>query len=433
MPAAPGSTRRSAAAAARRIFASLRVHNYRLFFVGQVISLSGSWMQGVAQAWLVLELTGSGTALGMVSSLQFLPVLLFGPLGGVVADRFDKRRVLYFTQSTASLLAVTLGLLVLTERIELWMVYALAAGLGFVNAVDNPTRQTFVHEMVGSADLTNAVSLNSVLVNLARVIGPSLAGVLIVTVGLAPCFLINSASYLAVIVALSLMRERELQKGPRQARGRGRLREGFRYVRHTPAVLVPLVMMAVVGTLTYEFQVVLPLLARFTFGGDAGTYGAMSALMGAGAIVGGLITAGRRRRRATTLAVVAVLFGSLQVITSLAPTLWMAMVSLTVLGAASISFIALGNATLQLAAAPEMRGRVMALWAVAFLGSTPIGGPIIGWIGEHVGPRFALGLGGVAALLSGIIAYRRLAAVDAEGRAGPPTTIVTQPGGIGAS
>jgi MFS family permease len=369
----------------------------------------------------------------MVSALQFLPVLLFGPLGGVVADRFDKRRVLFLTQSTASLLAVTLGLLVLFDRIELWMVYALAAGLGFVNAVDNPSRQTFVHEMVGAADLTNAVSLNSVLVNLARVIGPSIAGALIVTVGLAPCFLINSGSYIAVIVALALMRERELHKGPRQPRGRGRLREGFRYVRRTPAVLVPLVMMAVVGTLAYEFRVTLPLLARFTFGGDAGTYGAMSALMGAGAIVGGLITAGRRRRRATTLAVVAVLFGSLQVLTSLAPTLWMAMASLCLLGAASISFIALGNATLQLAAAPEMRGRVMALWAVAFLGSTPIGGPLIGWIGEAIGPRFALGFGGVAALLSGLVAYRRLAAVDHEGRAGPPTTIVGQPGGIGAS
>lgn len=425
--------RSTAATTARRIFASLRVRNYRLFFIGQVVSLSGSWMQGVAQAWLVLELTGSGTALGMVSSLQFLPVLLFGPLGGVIADRFDKRRVLVLTQSTASLLAVTLGLLVLFDRIELWMVYALAAGLGFVNTVDNPTRQTFVHEMVGSADLTNAVSLNSVLVNLARVIGPSLAGALIVTVGLAPCFLINSVSYLAVIVALSLMRERDLRKAPRQPRGRGRLREGFRYVRRTPAVLVPLVMMAVVGTLAYEFQVALPLLARFTFDGDAGTYGAMSALMGAGAIVGGLITAGRRRRRATTLAVVAVLFGSLQIVTSLAPTLWMAMASLTLLGAASISFIALGNATLQLAAAPEMRGRVMALWAVAFLGSTPIGGPIIGWIGENIGPRFALGFGGLAALLSGLVAYRRLAAVDAEGRSGPPTTIVAQPGGIGAS
>jgi MFS family permease len=398
----------SRAAAVGRIFSSLKVPNYRLYFVGQVVSLSGTWMQGVAQAWLVLDLTGSGTALGFVSSLQFLPVLLFGPLGGVVADRFDKRTLLYATQAAAAALAATLGTLVALEVVQVWMVYALAACLGFVYVVDNPARQTFVLEMVGPEDLTNAVSLNSVLVNVARVIGPGLAGTLIVTVGLAPCFFINTASYGAVLVALALMDSNRLQPAERQPRRRGQLREGLRYVGSTTEVLVPLIMMAVVGTLAYEFQVVLPLLARFTFEGDAGTYGTMSVLMGCGAVVGGLATAAAGRQPATALSRTAVVFGAIQLGTAFAPTLLVAFGALVVLGAASIRFLALGNATLQLAAAPSMRGRVMALWAVAFLGSTPIGGPIIGWIGEHIGPRVALGLGGAATLACGLIAYPAL-------------------------
>ncbi|OFW62578.1 MAG: MFS transporter [Actinobacteria bacterium RBG_16_67_15] len=405
-----------------RMFSSLRVPNFRLFFAGQVISLSGTWMQGVAQAWLVLDLTGSGTKLGLVSSLQFLPVLLFGPLGGVLADRFDKRRVLYATQTAAAILAVILGVLVVTDVVRVWMVYLLAAGLGFVYVVDNPTRQTFIHEMVGAENLTNAVSLNSVLVNVARVIGPGLAGTLIVTVGLAPCFFINAASYAAVLIALFLMNPERLHREALVARRRGQLREGLRYVRSTPEVLVPLVMMAIVGTLAYEFQVVLPLLARFTFSGDAGTYGTMSVLMGLGAVIGGLATAAAGRRPATSLAWTAIVFGSIQVITSVAPNLLMTFVALLFLGGASIRFLALGNATLQLAASPEMRGRVMALWAVAFLGSTPIGGPLVGWIGEHIGPRVALGLGGVATLAAGALSYRALAriALRADGEVAIP-------------
>jgi len=411
----------SRVAAIGRIFSSLRVRNYRLYFLGQVVSLSGTWMQGVAQAWLVLDLTGSGTALGLVSSLQFLPVLLFGPLGGVISDRFDKRRVLYGTQTAAALLAATLGFLVVSDLVQVWMVYALAAGLGFVYVVDNPTRQTFILEMVGPDELTNAVSLNSVLVNVARVIGPGLAGTLIVTVGLAPCFFINAGSYAAVLAALYLMDPARLQSAERQARRRGQLREGLRYVRSTPDVLVPLVMMAVVGTLAYEFQVVLPLLARFTFDGDAGTYGTMSVLMGFGAVAGGLATAAAGRQPATALSRSAIVFGSIQLATSFAPTLLVTFGALLLLGAASIRFLALGNSTLQLAAAPAMRGRVMALWAVAFLGSTPVGGPLMGWVGEHVGPRIALGLGGVATLLCGILAYPALVrvALRADG-AGPP-------------
>lgn len=407
-------------AAVGRVFSSLKVRNYRLFFTGQVVSLSGTWMQGVAQAWLVLDLTGSGTALGLVSSFQFLPVLLFGPLGGVLADRFDKRRLLYATQAAAALLAAGLGVLVVFDVVEVWMVYVLAAGLGFVYVVDNPARQTFVLEMVGPEDLTNAVSLNSVLFNIARVIGPGLAGALIVGVGLAPCFLINAASYGAVLASLFFMRADELHRGEPQPRRRGLLREGLRYVRSTPEVLVPLLMMAIVGTLAYEFQVVLPLLARFTFDGDAGTYGTMSVLMGCGAVVGGLVTAAAGRQPATALSRTAVLFGSIHVAAAFAPTLPIALVALFFLGATSIRFLALGNATLQLAASPQMRGRVMALWAVAFLGSTPIGGPIVGWVGEHIGPRVALGLGGVATLACGVVAYPALTRVVNRATGTPP-------------
>ena len=394
-----------------RMFSSLKVPNYRLYFAGQVVSLSGTWMQGVAQAWLVLDLTGSGTALGLVSSLQFLPVLLFGPMGGVLADRFDKRRLLLITQVVAATLAAVLGLLVATDLIEVWMVYVLAACLGFVYVVDNPTRQTFLHEMVGPDNLTNAVSLNAVVINVARVIGPGLAGTLILAVGLAPCFFINAASYGAVLIALFLIDPDRLHREARQVRRRGQLREGLRYVWSTPEVRVPLLMMAIVGTLAYEFQVVLPLLARFTYRGDAGTYGTMSMLMGLGAVVGGLITAAMRRPPATALSRNAIVFGSIQVAAALAPNLITTFVAMVFLGAASIRFLSLGNSTLQLAAAPEMRGRVMALWAVAFLGSTPIGGPIVGWVGEHIGPRVALGLGGVATLTAGVLAYPALARV----------------------
>jgi MFS family permease len=304
-----------------------------------------------------------------------------------------------------------------------WMVYLLAVSLGLVQVVDNPTRQTFIHEMVGPDELTNAVSLNSVLVNVARVVGPGLAGALIVTIGLAPCFYINGVSYGAVIIALAMMDPARLLRAGVQKRRPGQLREGLRYVRSTPEVLIPLLMMATVGTLAYEYQVVLPLFAKFTFGGDAGTFATMSAMTGIGAVVGGLATAAGGRKPATSLAWTAIVFGSFQLLTSMAPTLAISYVVMVLLGAASIRFLALGNATLQLASDPAMRGRVMALWAVAFLGSTPVGGPIVGWIGEQFGARIALGLGGVATLACGVLAYRALERVEARAENGGPPAI----------
>jgi len=394
----------------RRTFASLKIRNYRLYFIGQAISLCGTWMQTIAQDWLVLKLSGSGTMLGLVTALQFLPVLFFGPLGGVVADRFPKRKILYVTQSSAGLLALVLGLLVVTGAVRLWMLFILAPLLGLVNTVDNPTRQTFVFEMVGEDALNNAVTLNSTEVNLARVIGPSIAGILIATVGLGACFLINAISYVPVLVMLCMMRASELHQAPLIERARGQLREGFSYVWHTPLLRDTLIMMGIIGTLSYEFSVVLPLLAQFTFHGNASSYAALTASMGIGSVLGGLVTAGRKKVAPQLLIRASFLFGIALFLAAIVPSLFLEVLVMIVIGIFSINFISLGNTTLQLESKPEMRGRVMALWAVAFLGSTPIGGPIIGWIGEHAGPRWGLVIGGLAAVIAagiGVVSLRR--------------------------
>jgi MFS family permease len=393
---------------ARKTFKALQVRNYRLYFVGQIVSVSGTWMQGVAQSWLVLQLTGSGAALGLVLGAQFLPTLVAGPLGGVVADRFPKRRLLLITNTAAGLLALVLGLLTATGLVQLWMVFVLAFLLGITNALDNPARQTFVQEMVGPQLLPNAVSLNSVVMNSSRMIGPATAGVLIATVGLAACFLINAASYLAVLVALALMRTKDLELAPTVARAKGQLREGFRYVWATPALRTPLLMMAAIGTLTYEFAVTLPLLARFTFDGTAGTYAAMSVTMASGAVAGGLVVASRGVPTSRRLTGAAFVFGLVVLAVAAAPTLPVVFLLLPLLGASSITFIASSNATLQLTAPAEMKGRVMALFAVAFLGTTPIGGPIVGWVAQATDPRIALALGGVVAVTAAIVGARSL-------------------------
>ncbi len=393
-----------------RTFSAMKVRNYRLWFIGQGISLSGTWMQTVAQGLLVLHLTGSGTALGLVTALQALPVLLLGPWGGVLVDRLPKRALLYATQAIAGSLAMAIGIAVATGAVRMWMVYVVSLALGLVKVVDNPVRQTFVLEMVGQKELVNAVSLNSTEINLARVIGPTIAGVLIATVGLAACFIIDALTYIAVIAMLAMMRTDELHPTPLAPRAAGQLREGFRYVRSSPPILITLLMMAIIGTFTYEFSVSLPIFAETTFAGGASAYAAMTAAMGAGAVVGGLYTASRPSNAGPLLARAAAFFGVAVLLTAVAPTLLLAIVALLVVGFFSISFTALGNATLQLESAPEMRGRVMALWSVAFLGSTPIGGPIVGWLGEHVGPRWALVVGGVAALAAaglGLAALRR--------------------------
>jgi len=387
----------------QRTFSSLKVRNYRLYFVGQAISMCGTWMQTVGQAWLVLKLTGSGTDLGLVIALQFLPVLIFGPFGGVLVDRLPKRRVLFVTQFASGVPAVILAVLVTTGTVRLWHVYVLAACLGLVATVDNPIRQTFVLEMVGPENLSNAVTLNSVMLNGARIIGPAIAGFLIATVGLAACFYINAGSYLAVLVALAMMNTSQLNVRAPTVRAKGQLREGFRYVWSTPVLRDSLVMMAIVGTLSYEFQVLLPLVAKYTFHGSAATYSLLTASMGAGAVVGGLLTASRRHSGPLALVKATLALGAVILIAAAAPTLTLEMAALVAVGAASITFLSLGTTVLQLEAAPEMRGRVMGLWAVAFIGSTPVGGPIIGFVGQHFGPRIGLVVGGGAAVVAGSI------------------------------
>lgn len=365
-------------------------------------------MQTIGQAWLVLKITGSGTALGMVAAFQFVPMLVLGPFGGVIADRFSKRKILYFTQTASGGLALMLGILVATDLVKLWMIYIFVFSLGLVNAIDNPTRQTFITEMVGEDQLPNAVSLNSAQVNLARAIGPAIGGGLIATLGLAPLFIINGISYVGVLVALFKMRAEELRPAPIVERAKGQLREGFRYVKSTPLLLNSLLMMAIIGMLSYEFNVSLPLFARFTFQSDAAGYAALTTAMGIGSVIGGLYTATRRKVTVRMLINAAWLFGLVILLTAIAPTLWLAMLGMVLVGIFSINFLSLGNVTLQLGSTVQMRGRVMGLWAVAFLGTTPIGGPIIGWIGQHAGPRWGLAVGGFAALAAGAVGARVL-------------------------
>ncbi len=395
--------RRRLREAGRRTFRSISVRNYRLYFTGQVISVSGTWMQTVAQAYLILFiLHGTGVDVAVATSLQFLPLLLLGPFGGLVADRHDKRRLLYATQGSAGTLALILGVLVLTHSAHLWEVFLLATGLGVVNLFDNPARQTFVFELVGGDLLPNAVSLNSVLMNSARVIGPAIGGVLILTLGVGTCFLVNAASYAAVIIALSMMRVHELHRQPGVERAKGQVREGLRYVWATADLRIPLLSMAVVGVFAFNFTVTLPLLAKFTFHGGAGLYSSFMVAMGSGAVAGGLAVAFRSRPSTRLLAGIGMVFGASILGVALAPGHAAVLVMLVPMGAASIAFVATNNATLQLRSDPAMRGRVMSLNAIAFLGSTPIGAPLLGYISDVSNPRVALVMGGVATLLASI-------------------------------
>ena len=373
------------------MFAALTVTNFRLYLAGQAISLPGTWMQTVAQSWLVLQLTGSGAMLGLGAAAQFLPVLLLGPYGGLVADRVNKRRLLLATQSTLGLLALTLGLLTVTHLVRLWMVYAVAVALGTVNSVDQPTRQTFIPEIVGRDRLQNAVSLNSVLTNASRAIGPAVAGILIATTGVGVCFLANAASFGAVLAALARIRPRELHPAAPAGRQTGQLCQGLRNVRSAPGLLVPLLMMALVGTLAYEFPVSLPVVARVTLHGGATTYGFLTAAMGVGAVAGGLAIAGLARAGLLPYTLAAAGFGAAMAAAALVPSLPGELIALAVTGFFSTAFMATGNTTLQLTADPQFRGRVMALWSVTFTGSTPIGGHIVGVTADSLGPRYGLG------------------------------------------
>jgi MFS family permease len=397
--------------AGRLTFAALAIPNYRRYIAGQSISLTGTWMQMAAQSWLVLTLTGSATTLGVIVALQTLPVLLLGPYGGVIADRVDKRRLMVSLQIAMGVQALVLGVLTVTGAVRLWEIGALAALLGLNNAFENPARQSFMLEMVGAQSLRNAVSLNSVLVNVARVIGPAVAGVLIATVGEGVCFLVNAASFIPVVASLATLDRGAIFPSPPSGREPGQLRAGLDYVRRTPELGVPLAMMALAGCLAYEFQVTLPVMARQGLHAGATAYGFMTAAMGVGAVIGGLFVAAKGRTGLPTLVLSATAFGVVLLFAALAPNLPIELAALALAGAANISFMSTGNSTLQLNALPSMRGRVMSLWFVAFQGSTPIGGPIVGWVMAAAGARAGLGLGGVTCLLVallGLLALRRL-------------------------
>jgi MFS family permease len=409
-----------------RIVSSLRQRNYRLYFFGQLVSVMGTWMQTVAQSFLVLDLTHSGTLLGLTTAARFVPMLVFGPAGGLFADRRNKQRILYVTQTLSGLVAAVFAILIGTHVIRIWSVVVLALALGFVNVFDNPARQSFITEMVPPEDLANAVTLNSVSINIARVFGAALGGILVATLGLSMCFAFNAISFVAVLISLAAMNTATLYPARPVKQRKGQIKAGMAYVRETPELLIPLLMIALVGTLAWEFPVTLPLMASRVFGGGAGTYGLMTSVMGAGAVVGGLVSAARAKLRARSLCLAAIGWGVSITVAAVAPSLWTELVVLLFVGYGSITFNSYAKTTLQLAARPEMRGRVMALWALAWQGSTPIGGPLVGWIAQATNPRWSLIAGGVPTILCGLLALPALTRIDLKAAAAEPVPIEPQ-------
>jgi MFS family permease len=383
------------------MFRSLRVRNYRLYAGGQLISLTGTWMQRVAQDWLVLQLTDSGTALGVVTALQFGPSLLFGLWGGVLADRGNKRRILFGTQLGLALVALALGLLDVTGVVRYWHVLVLALVLGVVTAIDTPVRQSFVVEMVGKDDLTNAVGINSTIFNSGRILGPAVAGVVISAVGTGWAFLGNALSSVAVLAALYAMRPEELFPSPRVARAAGQLREGFRYVRGRPDLVLTMVLIFIFGTFGLNFQITCALVAKQVFHRDASGYGLLSTMLAVGAFAGAIL-ATRRMRRPSQLFLVsaACAFSVLEIVAGMMPTFALTAAVLVPTGLSMLTVTTAANASIQLGVAPTMRGRVMALYLVCFMGGTPLGAPIIGWLAGFAGPRWGLIGGGVVCVLA---------------------------------
>ena len=386
--------------ATRQTFSSLANGNYRKYFFGQTTSLIGTWMQTTAQTWLVFTLTHSATDIGVVVALQTLPVLLLGPYGGVIADRVDKRRLMIMLQCFMGLQALTLAILSFTHVVTYLDVCGLALILGLNNSFENPSRQAFVREMVGGEDVRNAVSLNSTMNNVARAVGPAVAGLLIATVGDGWCFSFNALSFVAVVVSLVVMDKSLLMPTKVSVRAKKQVREGLAYVRSTPGLMTPLVMMGIVGMLAYEFQVTLPVFAGSVFHGDSGVYGLLMASMGVGAVVGGLWSAARGKIGSTAMMKAALVFGAAIGLAAAAPDFALAMPAMALVGFSSVTFLSMANSTLQLRADPQMRGRVMALWAVAFIGTTPIGGPLIGWLTSLFGARVGLGVGGLSCVFA---------------------------------
>jgi MFS family permease len=395
------------------MFRSLRIRNYRLYASGQLISLTGTWMQRVAQDWLVLTLTNSGTALGIVTALQFGPSLLLGPWGGVLADRSDKRKLLLVTQSALALVALTLGLLDVGGVVRYWHVLVLALALGLITAVDTPVRQSFVVEMVGREELVNAVAINSTIFNVGRVIGPAVAGVMISAVGTGWAFVGNAGSSLAVLVGLAMMRTAELHPSPPLLRARGQLREGLRYVRGRSDLMLTMVLIFVIGTFGLNFQITTALVAKQVFHRSASGYGLLSTALAVGACMGAVL-ATRRTERPTQLFLVggAIAFSVLEICAGSMPGFVSTALLLVPTGLLMLTLTTAANTSVQLGVDPTMRGRVMALYLVCFMGGTPIGAPLIGWVAQNFGPRWGMIGGGLICLIAalsiaGLIAHSR--------------------------
>lgn len=389
--------------AATDTFRSLHVRNFRLFFTGQLISQIGNWLTRVAQALLVLKLTDSGVALGLLAVAQFGPVLALGPFAGLVADRSDKRRLLLVVQALAMAQSFLLAALVFTGDPPVLAIYGVALLGGFAIAFDNPARRSFVVELVPPEDIGNAVGLNSALMTGARVIGPALAGLLITTAGFGWCFVVDGVSYLAVLAALWRMDPAEVRRAPVAARGRGQVREGIRYARSIPDLWIPLAMMAVVGTLAFNFQTVLPLFATRDLQGSDVTFTLLMSVLSAGSLVGALATARRRSIAMSTVSIAALGFGLAMAALAVAPNQPAAFVLGAVVGLTSVAFMTASTAIVQMTATPSMRGRVLALQSMVFLGSTPIGGPIVGVIAQRYGARYSLALGAAATVAAGAV------------------------------
>lgn len=391
-----------------RVFRSLHERNFRIYFTGHAVSVTGTWMQRVGQDWLVLEISDSAVAVGIAMALQFLPVLFLGMLGGVVVDRVDRRRLLVATQSVSAMLAGLLATLALTETIELWMIYGFALGLGLVTVFDVPARQVFLTDMVPPEDYVNAQALNSTVHNVGRLVGPAIAGLLIASIGAGATFLVNALSFVSVLIALLRIDASQLRRGVPAQRAAGQVREGFRYVWAHPDLRACMFLVAVVALFGQNFRVVLPVLARDTFGQGAEAYGWLTSALGVGAVLGALAAASRQRSTARSLLSWTLAFGAVNLLAAAVPNLGIALVAMVAVGIANITFNTLGRTLLQLRADPHMQGRVIAVHGMVFLGSTPFGAPLLGWVCEQWGARAGFLVAGSTAMLAAIPFLGRL-------------------------
>ncbi|WP_253915594.1 MFS transporter [Streptomyces sp. NRRL S-31] len=400
-PSAPAPTAATTPVSRKSsMFSSLKIRNYRLFFIGQVVSNTGTWMQRIAQDWLVLSLTGSSAAVGITTALQFLPMLLFGLYGGVLVDRLPKRPALLVTQTSMALTGLALAALTLTGHVQVWHVYVAAFAVGLATVVDNPARQSFVSEMVGPDQLQNAVSLNSANFQSARLVGPAVAGLMITGVGTGWAFLANGLSFAAPITGLLLMRARELHVVQRAPRGKGQLREGLRYVAGRPELIWPIVLVGFIGTFGFNFPVWLSAYADDVFRAGAGAYSLFNTLMAVGSLVGALLAARRGTARLRVLIAAALAFGALETVAAVAPSYWLFALLMVPIGIFGMTVNVTANTAVQMATDPAMRGRVMALFMMVFMGGTPLGAPVVGWITDTYGARIGFAAGGVVSVVA---------------------------------